>query len=94
MTFKSITEVAQMKGISREAVWKQYKTGKFPNAQVIGNQIAIPDSDLFPTEIPGAELPKKAAGHAVSFLNLAIAAAMLIAGLLAIQLTMPALGSF
>jgi len=37
---------------------------------------------------------KKAAGHAVSFLNLAIAAAMLAVGLLAIQLTMPALGSF
>ena len=37
---------------------------------------------------------KKAAGHAVSFLNLAIAAAMLAVGLLAIELTMPALGSF
>ena len=39
-------------------------------------------------------LPKKADGQSVSVLNIAIAIAMLAAGLLLIEVAMPALGSF
>ena len=64
------------------------RRGELPNTYRNGRVVLISKSDL------SLLMNKKAAGHAVSFLNLAIAAAMLAVGLLAIQLAMPALGSF
>jgi predicted DNA-binding transcriptional regulator AlpA len=43
---KSLTETARILNRSRAWVYSLYKRGHLPNAVMIGNQIAIPMSDV------------------------------------------------
>lgn len=88
----SVQEAAKRSGVPLRNLYRYEQECSTPSAQYIA-----PLAKLYnvPAEtILSLFADKKAAGHAVSFLNLAIAAAMLAVGLLAIELTMPALGSF
>jgi excisionase family DNA binding protein len=44
--YLSITEVAELLNVTRQAVHLSYQKGKFPNSKKIGKLIVIPKTDL------------------------------------------------